>query len=159
MGEFEVVSKIEYYQKLYDKAVEVATEAHEGQTRWGGEPYITHPLAVSDAFSLKDNPREKIAAVLHDVLEDSDTTSQDLMKTFPVEIVEALVILTHAQEEAYADYIMRIRGDTRFPRLENLIAIEVKLADLDHNLSDLDHPKKHKQRRDKYQLARKLLTL
>jgi len=147
-------NKEEYYADLYLHAVEVATKAHEGQTRWNGEPYITHPITVSNAFDLKTQPREKITAVLHDVLEDSNITSQELMQKFPVEIVEALILLTHRPEDTYTDYIMKISNSNN---LANKIAMAVKIADLNHNLSDLNH-KKHAQRLDKYQLARQLIT-
>jgi len=127
-------NKVFYYENLYKKAVEIATAAHEDQTRWDGEPYITHPLAVADAFPLDD---AKIVAVLHDVLEDSDVTVKDLAREFPMKIVDACVAMTHQPEQSYADYIMAIRG--------NKLATTVKLADLRHNLSDLVD-KKHKQR-------------
>lgn len=140
-------SKVLYYEDLYNKAVEIATAAHEGQTRWGGEPYITHPLAVAEAFPIGD---AKIVAVLHDVLEDSDVTVKDLAGVFPMKIVDACAVMTHQPGQTYADYIMSIR--------ENKLATTVKLADITHNLSDLTDDK-HKQRRDKYQLAIKLLEL
>jgi (p)ppGpp synthase/HD superfamily hydrolase len=151
--------RMAYYDEMYRRAVEVATLAHKGQKRWGGEPYITHPIAVAEQFSLKDEPRERIAAVLHDVLEDSDVTERELLQNFSIIIVDALKVLTHEEGESYADYIMRIREGAK-PELEDAshqIARRVKMADLKHNLSDLTDAKKHRQRKDKYQLALKLL--
>jgi (p)ppGpp synthase/HD superfamily hydrolase len=146
-----------YYAEMHRRAVEIATEAHKEQKRWGGEPYITHPIAVAEAFGLKTHPRLKITAILHDVLEDSDVTEDDLLQDFPVEIVDALVLMTHKPGESYADYIMRIRGVEGERGLAHNLALKVKMADLRHNLSDLNDPKKHRQRRDKYELALKLL--
>lgn len=150
-------TKTEYYADLYKKAVEIARQAHEGQTRWDGSPYITHPLAVSEAFDLGLQPREKITAVLHDVLEDSEITYKELVGNFGVTIADAVRQLTHPKRTSYADYIVNIRNEA----VENFSAIarDVKMADLRHNLSDLNDPKAHKQRRDKYQLALKLLEV
>jgi (p)ppGpp synthase/HD superfamily hydrolase len=132
------------------RAIAVATKAHEGQTRWGGEPYITHPLAVAKSFD--EGGDAWIAAVLHDVMEDSEVTERDLRQHFSNSIVDALVLLTHLSGETYAEYIMKIRR-------AGGIARAVKIADIEHNLSDLTDPNKHKQRRDKYQLAWMLLKL
>lgn len=136
------------YAELYERAVAVATEAHEGQKRWGGEPYISHPLAVAESFGPVAGPA-KVAAVLHDVLEDTAVTEEELRTEFPDFIVDNLLLLTHKDDESYADYIMRIRTSG--------LARLVKAADIQHNLSDLGE--KHKQRRDKYELALKLLDL
>lgn len=136
---------------LYQKAVEIATKAHEGQTRWDPKvPYITHPLAVADNFELNEaEGSQKIVAILHDVIEDSSVTSEDLLKIFPSHIVEALVALTHLPDESYADYICRIQNS-------GCLAVTVKMADLNDNLRGLTE-KKHRQRKDKYELALKLL--
>lgn len=138
---------------MLKRATEIATRAHEGQTRWGGEPYITHPLAVAEAFAFASV--ERIAAVMHDVIEDSDITADQIRSEFPDNptwqiVVNTLESLTHRDGESYADYIMRIRKDG--------IARLVKMGDLLHNLSDLDG-RKHRQRRDKYELALRLLEL
>ena len=153
-------NKKTYYQNIYEKAVEIATEAHRGQTRWGGEPYITHPLAVAETFDLEQEPREKIAAVLHDVLEDSDVTYKEMIGNFGITIADALQHLTHHSDTSYADYISNIREGAISEAAPSAdIARSVKMADLRHNLSDLNDPKTHKQRRDKYQLALKLLEI
>lgn len=143
---------------LYEKAVKVATKAHQGQTRWGGEPYITHPLAVAEAFDLERQPREKIIAVLHDVLEDSDVTYKEIVGNFGVVIADAVRQLTHPPHISYADYVVNIRDETIAGNTSARLARVVKEADLRHNLSDLNDPKKHKQRRDKYELALALLA-
>lgn len=135
------------------RATEIATLAHKDQARWGGEPYITHPLAVAEAFAPASV--ERITAVMHDVIEDSDITAEQLRSEFPDNstwqiVINTLESLTHHDGESYADYIMRIRQDA--------IARKVKRADVLHNLSDLDG-RKHRQRRDKYELALRLLEL
>lgn len=132
---------------LYERAVILATKAHEGQTRWGGEPYITHPLAVASQF---DNDFLRAIAVMHDVLEDTSITEAQLRSRFPKLVVDSLVLLTHQENESYANYIRRI-GESG-----NIAARLVKQADLRHNSHDLTD-KKHLQRRDKYELAMELL--
>lgn len=139
------------YPGLYQKAVKIATAAHRGQTRWDPNiPYITHPLAVADNFDLAAGQgSEKIVAVLHDVIEDTSVTVQDLQKVFPDWIVKDLVSLTHLPDESYADYICRVRDSS-------CVAASVKMADIKNNLEGLTE-KKHRQRKDKYELALKLL--
>lgn len=139
--------KMTDWQQLYQTAVKIATQAHQGQTRWDPTiPYITHPLAVAERFDV--GPL-KIVAVLHDVLEDTDISEENLRAIFPAEIVDALAIMNHG-DETYADYILKVKT--------NYLAQQVKLADIDDNLRGLEG-KKHKQRREKYQLARTLLLL
>lgn len=150
----EIVYNMPDISELYARAVEIATKAHEGQTRWGGEPYITHPLAVADSFGMIP---QKVIAVLHDVIEDTDVTEEELRKEFPnshdwQRIVDALVLLTHRPGYSYADYIGDIRTSSW--------ACWVKQEDIHHNLSDCyQDRKKHKQRIDKYELALKLLRM
>lgn len=133
---------------LLQKAVNIATTAHEGQTRWDKRtPYITHPLAV---MAQLDRPYEKIAAVLHDVLEDTNVRAVDLLQAgIPEEVVTALLCLTHAEGTSYALYIRKLS--------KNSLARAVKTADILHNLSDLDR-KKDRQRFDKYLLALQFLN-
>jgi (p)ppGpp synthase/HD superfamily hydrolase len=109
------------------EAIALAVTAHQGQFDKAGEPYILHPLAVM----LSIDPwltEQRIVAVLHDVLEDSDLSAEDLLRRgCPGEIVEALVVLTHRKGQSYAEYIRDIKA--------NPIAAAVKLADLRHNTS------------------------
>lgn len=143
---------VENLERLYEKAVVIAQEAHRGQMDKGGNPYIEHPLYVA---SKVDSVELKIVAVLHDTLEDSDMTAEDLRrKGFPDRIVEAIVVLTHedGNEEAYLDYIRRVA--------ENKMAAEVKKADLMHNMdmSRIQKPtEKDLKRRAKYEKAFYLL--
>lgn len=143
---------MENLESLYKKAVWIAQEAHKGQTDKGGNPYIEHPLYVA---SQVDTTELKIVAVLHDTLEDSDVTAEDLRREgFPEHVVEAITVLTHedGNEEAYLDYIRRVSG--------NAMAAAVKRADLLHNMdiSRIPNPtEKDKKRRAKYERAYLLL--
>lgn len=143
---------VESLESLYKKAVEIAQEAHKDQFDKGGNPYIEHPLHVA---SMVDKMELKIIAVLHDTLEDSEMTAEDLIREgFPEKIVEAIVVLTHedGNDEAYLDYIRRVS--------ENELAAAVKKADLMHNMdmSRLHQPtEKDFKRRAKYEKAYCLL--
>lgn len=111
---------------LVIKALRIAMDAHKDQTDKAGKPYILHPLAV--AISQKTEECT-IAALLHDVVEDSDYTFSDLeSEGFSKEVLSALKLLTHDKFVDYGEYISSIR--------DNEIARNVKIADLTHN-SDL----------------------
>jgi (p)ppGpp synthase/HD superfamily hydrolase len=121
----------------------IATQAHKGQKRWGGEEYIIHPRAVASSMDTKD---EKIVAWLHDVIEDTELRGAGLsIAGITKEDVKIIGILTKAKHEDYIDYILRCKT--------NKIATKVKLADLNHNLSDL----KAGSMRDKYLMAKYIL--
>lgn len=114
-----------------DSAIALATRAHAGQTDKGGQRYIEHPMSVMLAVS----ERAKVAAILHDVVEDTEITLDDLAAHGVDEVsLDAIDLLTRPggdDRPTYADFIKRIcdadgeAGD---------IAREVKLADLNHNL-------------------------
>lgn len=130
----------------YELALKIATEAHKGQVDKAGVPYINHPLTVA---SLVDTEEEKIVALLHDTIEDTNITEQDLLNYgFSNKIVEAVKLLTHNKNVPYMDYIAKIK--------DNKLARKVKIADLTHN-SDLSRLKeiteKDKKRYEKYQKA------
>jgi (p)ppGpp synthase/HD superfamily hydrolase len=106
------------------RAIEIAVEAHKGQLQKNGLPYVLHPLKM---MLLMPSSTAKIVAVLHDVVEDSDWTFEQLKaEGFSQEILDALDCLTHRKYEPYADYINKIAT--------NKLAIEVKLADLKDNI-------------------------
>ncbi|WP_277283744.1 HD domain-containing protein [Sneathia sanguinegens] len=130
----------------YELALKIATEAHKGQVDKAGIPYINHPLTVA---SLVDTEEEKIVALLHDTIEDTNITEQDLLNYgFSNKIVKAVKLLTHNKNVPYMDYIAKIK--------DNELARKVKIADLTHN-SDLSRLKeiteKDKKRYEKYQKA------
>jgi (p)ppGpp synthase/HD superfamily hydrolase len=106
-----------------DKALQIAVQAHAGQQDKEGRPYITHQLRLMAAMA---DDEARIVAVLHDVIEDTATTLDDLHRAgFSAAILEAVALVTHRKEEPYAEYVIRCRG--------NSIARAVKLADLTDN--------------------------
>ena len=110
------------YTKLTCKAMNIAYNAHHGQKDKSGVPYIIHPLHLAE--QMKDE-FSCCAALLHDVVEDTDVTLEQLAEDFPAEVVEAVRLLTHDPLENYLEYVRRIKG--------NSVAMKVKLADLAHN--------------------------
>lgn len=111
---------------LTRKAFEIASKAHAGQVDKAGIPYIEHPLHVAKAMNTEN---EVCTALLHDVIEDTDYTFDDLrIEGFSEEVIEALRLLTHKPGDTYMDYICAIKS--------NPLATKVKIADLYHN-SDL----------------------
>lgn len=111
---------------LYQQALAIARDAHKGQVDKAGVDYIQHPLFVA---SLVEGELAKTVALLHDVVEDSDWTLEDLRnKGLPEEVVQTVGILTKKRNEKYEEYILRVK--------QNPLARQVKLADLQHN-SDL----------------------
>ena len=137
------------YTPLTKKAIKVAYEAHKDQYDKAGVPYINHPLHLAESM---DDEYTTIAALLHDVVEDTDITLDDLAKEFPKEVIDALKLLTHQNGVPYMDYVAKIKT--------NDIAKAVKIADLKHN-SDLTRldciTDKDIERIKKYQEALELL--
>jgi (p)ppGpp synthase/HD superfamily hydrolase len=109
---------------LLEKAIGISVAAHRGQTDKSGAPYIMHPLRV---MGRMDNDTDRIVAVLHDVIEDTKTTADDLHREgFPDEILQALAHMTKNDGELYNDFVARAAS--------NPIALRVKLADLEDNM-------------------------
>ena len=94
------------YTALTKKAMKVAYEAHHGQTDRSGTPYIFHPFHVAEQM---DDELSVCTALLHDVVEDTEITFEDLTGEFPEEVVEALRYLTRDKSMNYFDYIRNIR--------------------------------------------------
>ncbi len=112
-------------ESLVEKSIRIALDAHKGQKDKSNRPYILHPLRI--ALSMKSD-EEFMAAVLHDVLEDSEYTDDDLRRHgFPEEVVKAAVCLCHEDDDDYFAYIASLKS--------NPIAKAVKLADLQDNLN------------------------
>lgn len=132
---------------MFEKAEQIAEKAHRGQKDKGGHPYILHPKRVAERCETEE---EKITAILHDVLEDSEYTLDDLRKEgFAEDILVALTYLTHRAGEGYTEYIERI--------CENPLAVRVKHADLLDNMdiSRISHPtEKDFARLEKYRKAK-----
>lgn len=109
---------------LLEKAIRIAVDAHRGQKDRTGAPYILHPMHLMAAV---DTDTEKIVAILHDVVEDTDWTFERLAgEGFSEEILDALKCVTKNEGEAYEDFVKR--------SATNKIARRVKLADLEHNM-------------------------
>ena len=107
-----------------DKAISIACGAHSGQVDKAGQPYILHPLKLMMMFT--DNS-ERIVAILHDVVEDSDMSLDDLKDAgFSNEIVNAISCLSKKNNEPYIDFIMRIK--------KNNLARKIKIEDIKHNM-------------------------
>lgn len=132
---------------MLEKARVLAAKAHKGQVDKGGQPYILHPERVMQQCETME---EKIVAMLHDVIEDTEITAEELRKEgFSEAMIEAVSCLTHRDGEDYMDYVDRI--------CENKLAAKVKLADLtdNMNISRIPHPtEKDFARVEKYQKAK-----
>ena len=114
---------------MIKKAAEFAAKAHEGAVRKGSTiPYIVHPYEAAVIVSgLTSDPEIIAAALLHDVMEDTPYTLEDLRQEgFSEEVLEALLCLTHREGESYTAYIGRV--------CENPLAARVKYADLQDNM-------------------------
>ena len=137
-----------------EKALQIAAKAHEGQKDKEGLPYILHPLRVMMSV---EGEEAQIVAVLHDVIEDTSVTADDLRQAgFSEKIIAAVLCVTHSKDDSYAEYVVRCRA--------NPIARQVKLADLKDN-SRLDRTILRPQRFEadvarlrKYVLSYKYLT-
>lgn len=107
-----------------EDAIRLALEKHHGQVDKGGQPYILHPLRVMGGLLTES---EQIVGVLHDVVEDSDVTLDDLRRMgYSAEIVAAIDCLSRRSDETYAEFIERIKP--------NPLAVRVKLQDLRDNM-------------------------
>jgi len=119
------------YTDKTKKAIKLCFEAHAGQPDKSGLPYAHHPLHLAEQM---DDEVSTVVALLHDIVEDTDYTFDDLEQMgFGDDVIGALRLLTHAEGIPYLDYVREIANDP--------IATKVKLADLAHNsdLTRLDH--------------------
>lgn len=108
--------------KLTRKAMIIAYNAHQNQFDKANVPYIYHPIHIAEQMETE---LECIVALLHDVVEDTDITFNDLEKEFPKEVIDLLKILTHDKKIDYIEYIKKVKT--------NPIATKIKIADLKHN--------------------------
>lgn len=126
LGELEVITFHKMFLKIIlDRAKAIATSAHEGQVDKAGKPYIEHPMRV---MNMGKTVEEKIAGVLHDVVEDSDWTFEMLEKEgIPKDVMDALRCVTKlSEDEDYNHFIERVKT--------NPLAVKVKLNDLKDNM-------------------------
>ena len=153
LGELDVISFYKMFLKIIlDRAKEIAKAAHEGQVDKAGKPYIEHPMRV---MKMGKTVEEKIAGVLHDVVEDSDWTFEMLEKEgIPKDVMDALRCVTKlSEDEDYDHFIARVKT--------NPLAVKVKLNDLKDNMdiTRLDQvTEKDLARLNKYIRAYKQLT-
>lgn len=126
-------------------ALNLSFEAHKDQRDKSGMPYVFHPFHLAEGMRDEDTT---IVALLHDVIEDTDTTLDDLKALgFSEAVLDAIALMTHDDEVPYMDYVAAIK--------KNPIARAVKLADLRHNsdmtrldtvtLRDIDRAEKYKK--------------
>lgn len=141
------------YTEMTKRAMKLCFHIHRDQLDKNGLPYVFHPFHLAE--QMTDETTAAIA-LLHDVVEDSETTLEDLRAAgFPEAVVQAVGLLTHDPAEAYMDYVARIRS--------NPLALAVKRADLMHNMDtsrlapgEIDLPATQR-RLEKYRSAMNLL--
>lgn len=139
------------YTEQTKKALKLCFEAHKNQADKSGMPYVFHPFHLAEQMT---DEKTTVVALLHDVIEDTNYTFDDLRKIgFEKDVIDAIALLTHNSDTPYMEYVARIKT--------NPIARAVKLADLQHN-SDLTRlnvvDEKALKRKEKYAEAIKILT-
>ena len=135
--------------ELTRKAMKIAYNAHINQVDKSGVPYIYHPIHLAEQM---DTETECIVALLHDVVEDTDVTFEQLEQDFPEEVIEELKLLTHDKNTDYMEYVKKLKA--------NPIAKKVKIADIKHNSDETRLEKitvKDIARRNKYKKALEIL--
>ncbi len=139
------------YTEKTKRALRLCFEAHKNQTDKSGLPYVFHPFHLAEQMT---DEATTITALLHDVVEDTRYTFEDLAAMdFGDDVMTALRLLAHNDDTPYMDYILRLR--------DNPIARAVKLADLAHNSdsSRLDYvDDRSRAREEKYRQAMALLN-
>lgn len=140
------------YTTLTNKAMRIAYQAHHGQYDYNGIPYIFHPFHLAEQM---DDEISCCVALLHDIVEDTDVTLEDLQKEFPNTVTDAVALMTHTDGIEYFNYVRAIK--------DNPIAKKVKLADIAHNSDqsrciDSDLPAEKLEFWDqKYRIAKEIL--
>ncbi len=138
------------YTPQTKKAVNLMFEAHKEQRDKSGLPYVFHPFHLAEQM---EDETTTVVALLHDVVEDTDYTLDDLRRMgFSEEACKAIDLMTHREGVPYMDYVRRIKT--------NPVAVKVKLADLRHNsdMSRMEEPtERDLQRAEKYREAMRLL--
>ena len=137
--------------ELLERAISIAVEAHHGQRDRNGQPYILHPIRVMGRVLTTT---EKMVAILHDVVEDTEWSLDALREEgFPSDVLDALDCVTKREGEDYDDFVARSAS--------NPIARRVKLADLEDNM-DIRRLRKvseeDRERLSKYRRAWEKLT-
>ena len=111
------------YTKMTKLALKLCFEAHKTQTDKSGMPYVFHPFHLAEQMHDEDTT---VVALLHDVIEDTNYTLDDLRELgFEDRVISAIALMTHDDAVPYMEYVAQIK--------KNPIARAVKLADLRHN--------------------------
>lgn len=133
------------YTEMTKKAIKLMFEKHKDQVDKSGMPYVFHPFHLAEQM---DDEETTITALLHDIVEDTNTTFEDLRKLgFSDNVINALKLMTHDKNVDYFEYVKNIS--------KNPIARKVKIKDLEHNMDtsrldevtdkDLERVKKYKK--------------
>ena len=140
------------YTPLTCEAMKFAYRAHHGQFDKSGIPYIFHPIHLAEQMP---DELTTCVALLHDIVEDTDLTLEELKSVFPEAVTDAVALMTHNPEVPYPEYVLAIK--------DNPIARVVKIADLTHNrdvtrlTGIVIDREKHQARLEKYQKALEIL--
>lgn len=138
------------YTPMTNAALSLCYEAHEGQVDKAGIPYVFHPFHLAEQM---DSEEAVCVALLHDVMEDTDFTEEDIRAAGMSDaVVDALLLMTHDSHVEYMDYVKALSG--------NALARKVKIVDLRHNSdrSRIESPtEKDEARLRKYAAALSLL--
>ena len=134
---------------LVREALLFATKAHEeaepgGQKRWSGEDYIVHPIAVMNGLPFGSSEAMQCIALLHDVVEDTKVTSEEILEKFGETIAHGVGLLTKKKGQSYLDYLLIIK------EFEDIAS--VKISDIKQNSSDLAKYNKP-DKLEKYKMA------
>ena len=160
----EIIEKVKEYRDSFEeeqicKAYEFAKKKHEGQFRKSGEPYFSHPAEVAYILAeLRMDVPTIIAGLLHDVIEDTDTTVEEIEKEFGKEV--AFIVKGVTKLEGYRFSSKEERDAESFRNLlislaEDIRVLIVKLADRLHNMRTMDSMKPESQKRN----AKETLTI
>ena len=109
------------------KSLNIAIRAYAGKVDKAGSEYIKHPLRI---MAKMKTDAEMSVALLHDVIEDSEITADELLSEgIPTDVVDAIICLTKIDNESYHDFIVRVRS--------NELAVKIKIADIEDNINVL----------------------
>lgn len=144
----QLLNRVRSYQPdadlgLVRKAYEFSAKAHEGQVRLSGEPYVQHPVAVAGVLtSLKTDVTAVVAGLLHDTLEDTVTTTEELEREFGKDVVHLVDGVTKIGKIAFRNYEEKQAENFRkmvLSMADDIRVVIIKLADRLHNMRTLEH--------------------